>query len=338
MIKRQVTEILNTLWYSKGALIWCLWPFSWIYIMISKLRRSYLLYYQPSCAVPIVVVGNLTLGGTGKTPLVIALAQAMHAKGLRVGIVTRGYKARIKSFPYQVSLSDNASLVGDEALLIAQKTACPVIIAPKRMLAVKYLLQTCHSQIIISDDGLQHYAMPRALEIVVIDGARGLGNQLCLPAGPLRENSKRLRTVDLVVINSQLEPRDTKSYCCDAHLMFYQPQNLINIVTGKEIALLDFQHLTMPVAAVAGIGNPQGFFTTLQKLGIAFTPYPFADHHNFLRSELQFHEKIIVMTEKDAVKCKSFAEECWYFLPVAAKLSDSFWKTLWSNKNLHRLI
>jgi tetraacyldisaccharide 4'-kinase len=315
---------IDNLWYKKHPLGWVLWPFTIAYRIIIKLRRTYLLYFrQQQFPVPVIIVGNLTVGGVGKTPLVIALAQEMRAKGLRVGIVSRGYGARIRQFPYEVSPHDSASLVGDEPLLIAKKTSCPVIIAPKRVQAVKYLLAQHQSQIIISDDGLQHYTMGRAIEIIVIDGLRKLGNTLCLPAGPLREGASRLRESDLLVVNEGEWP--------GAYQMRLQPGKLTNLATGQ---VIDAKTLSSPVAAVAAIGHPQRFFTTLDNMGILFNRYPFPDHHHFQVNELQFPEKIVVMTEKDAVKCQSFAADSWYFLPVEAKLCDSFWQTLWSHKRL----
>jgi tetraacyldisaccharide 4'-kinase len=314
----------DKLWYSKHLLGWVLWPFAQIYQIITWTRRVYLASFrQQQFPVPVIVVGNLTLGGAGKTPLVIALAKEIQAKGVRVGIVSRGYGAALKDFPYQVSLQDDAWKVGDEPLLIAQKTNCPVVIAPKRVEAVQYLLDNHQSQIIISDDGLQHYAMGRAVEIAVIDGQRKLGNGLCFPAGPLREGIKRLKKVDFTVINEGEWP--------GAYKMQLIPGAIKNIVTNSEF---ESDALATQVAAVAGIGHPKRFFTTLQNMGISFKEYPFPDHHPFQWQELQLPEKIIVMTEKDAVKCRRFAAKTWYFLPVEAKLEASFWQALWSHQHL----
>ncbi|CEK09877.1 tetraacyldisaccharide 4'-kinase [Legionella hackeliae] len=319
---------IDALWYKKHPIRWLLWPIAQCYKLITSIRRFYLLHFrQQHFPVPIIVVGNLTVGGVGKTPLVITLAKNMCAKGLRVGIVSRGYGATLKQFPHEVSSSDDALLVGDEPLLIARKTNCPVVIAPKRTQAVQYLLDKHQSEIIISDDGLQHYAMGRAVEIVVIDGVRGLGNELCLPAGPLRESSKRLQKADFIVINGDEQKQ--------GYSMSLTPGSLTHLLTGQKISK---ESLTAPVAAVAAIGHPQRFFTTLHNLGISFKKYPFPDHHHFQPHELQFREKIVVMTEKDAVKCQSFAANSWYFLPVEATLSESFWHALWSHKQLQGYI
>lgn len=316
--------VLDKLWYGKHPLRWVLWPFSLVYRLITDFRRIYLSgFRQQHFPIPVIVVGNLTIGGVGKTPLVIALAKQFQDKGLRVGIVSRGYGASCSVFPHEVSLEDLASEVGDEPLLIAQKSGCPVVIAPKRVQAVQYLLAKHHSQIIISDDGLQHYAMGRSIEIVVIDGLRRLGNGLCLPAGPLRESARRLDQSDLIVVN---EGESTGFYS-----MEMQPGNLIHLATGREVSL---SALPTPVAAVAAIGHPQRFFTSLQNLGIAIIKYPFPDHYHFRSSDLLFNEKTVIMTEKDAVKCRAFAKDSWYFLPVEAKLSDAFWQALWTHKQL----
>ncbi|HHF7348081.1 TPA: tetraacyldisaccharide 4'-kinase [Legionella feeleii] len=319
-----MSQFIEKLWYKKHFFRWFLWPFALLYQLVIATRRIFLqCFWQQQFSVPIIIVGNLTVGGVGKTPLVIALAKQFQAKGLRVGIVSRGYGATITQFPHEVSASDQAILVGDEPLLLARKTGCPVVIAPKRVQAVQYLLDKHQSQIIISDDGLQHYAMGRAVEIVVIDGLRRLGNGLCLPAGPLRENVSRLQKSDLIVVNGGEWP--------GAYSMVLQPGELTHLSTGRNVPI---GALEFPVAAVAAIGHPQRFFATLQNLGVTFKKYPFPDHHHFLKNELQFTEKAVVMTEKDAVKCQVFADDSWYFLPVEAKLSDSFWEALWSHEHL----
>ncbi|MBA2709530.1 MAG: tetraacyldisaccharide 4'-kinase [Tatlockia sp.] len=319
--------MIDKLWYKKQPSRWILWPLAILYQIITGCRRVYLKSFrQHKFSVPIIVVGNLTVGGVGKTPLVIAIAKQCVEKGLRVGIVSRGYGARTKQFPYEISQKDEAELVGDEPYLIAQKTSCPVVISPKRVQAVQYLLDKYQSQIIISDDGLQHYAMGRAIEIVVIDGTRQLGNGFCLPAGPLRESPGRLQKADLIVVNSGEWP--------NAHPMDLKPGKLIHLASGQEI---EKSVLSTPVAAVAAIGNPQRFFRTLQNLGIAFIKYPFPDHHPFCINDMQFAENDVIMTEKDAVKCRPFAANSWYFLPVEAKLCDSFWQALWTHEQLQGL-
>jgi tetraacyldisaccharide 4'-kinase len=319
--------ILTSLWYTQSPWRWVLYPFSLIYQAISLLRRAYLCRFrQQHFEVPILVVGNVTVGGVGKTPFVIALARHCQEKGVRVGIVSRGYGASIKQFPHEVLEQDSAYDVGDEPLLLAKRTSCPVVIAPDRVQAVRYLLEKHACQLIISDDGLQHYKLARAIDIVVMDGVRGLGNGLCLPAGPLREPASGLKRVDFIVVNGGVWP--------DGYQMTLAPGALTRLTTGDTIEVAD---LPMPVAAVAGIGHPQRFFSTLQSLGIVFHRYPFPDHHPFRREELQVSEQMVVMTEKDAVKCGAFATDAMCFLPVDAMVCDAFWHALWSHKQLEGL-
>lgn len=315
---------IDKLWYGKHPLRWFLWPFSWLYRGIVGIRRAYLTRFcQQQFPVPVIVVGNLTVGGVGKTPLVMALVRAFQEKGMRVGVVSRGYGALINKFPHDVRVGDTAEQVGDEPLLIARKCACPVVIAPARVDAIQYLLENYQSQIIISDDGLQHYKMGRAIEIAVIDGQRLFGNKLCLPAGPLREGLKRLKGVDFLVVNGGQWP--------GAYSMALIPGQLTQLCSGKKVP---YDGLSAPVAAVAAIGNPERFFMTLSGLGVIFYPYIFPDHHHFSREDLILKEKSVVMTEKDAVKCQNFASENWFVLPVEAKLNDSFWQDLWSHGQL----
>ena len=321
------TDKINQFWYKRHPLRWFLAPLSVLYWMVAVIRRSYLTRIkQTHFGVPIIVVGNLTLGGAGKTPLVISLANALKAKGLRVGIVSRGYGAR-GPFPRMVTVMDNALYVGDEPLLIAKKTACSVVVAPKRVDAVNYLMRHVQPQVILSDDGLQHYAMGRAIEIVVIDGERRLGNGLLFPAGPLREGPSRLATADFVVINGGEWP--------NAYRM--------NLVCGEITALktgvvIKATELNETVAAVAAIGNPERFYSTLSQFNVIFNRYSFADHFPLSLSDLIFKEQKIIMTEKDAVKCEPFATDDMYFLPVTAELSHDFWAALWEHKQLKEVL
>lgn len=320
-----MSTFFNQLWYGDRSLAqWFLYPFSLIYRLVITLRRFYLqCFWQKPCPVPLIVIGNISVGGVGKTPLVIELALRLKEKGLNVGIVSRGYGAQMKHFPYEVQLSDKASLVGDEPLLIAQKTQCPTVIAPQRTAAVDYLLKKYHCQIILSDDGLQHYKMARTIEIVVVDGTRKLGNGLCLPAGPLRESAARLKQADFIVVNE-----GTWNNAYSMHLI---PTSLVQLST---LNLVPIESLSGDIAAVAGIGNPQRFYSTLTQLGIKFTPYSYPDHYQFKPEDLECEENIVIMTEKDAIKCRAFCTDSVYFLPVKAVLEDSFWNALWSHQQL----
>lgn len=326
---------IHPLWYGKHSLRWLLLPFAWGYRLLVWLRRWYLqIFRQKACPVPLIVVGNLTVGGVGKTPLVIALAKKLQQKGLRVGIVSRGYGASIQCFPHEVQSCDSAGEVGDEPFLIAQSTGSPVVISPRRTKAVDYLLERYAVQVIISDDGLQHYEMGRSIEIAVIDGMRGLGNGLCLPAGPLREPESRLKQVDFLVQNQggwahtySLPPSYTRPF--SMHLI---PGKITKLSTQEKISLDWFRD--KKVAAVAAIGNPERFYFTLSQLGIEFTAYTYPDHYSFRPNDLNYPERLIIMTEKDAVKCLSFLSDTLYYLPVEAQLDDAFWQALGTHHSL----
>ena len=310
-MKQHLVNQLNQLWYGKHVLAWLLYPVALIYRLVVWIRRWFLqTFCQTVFDVPVIVVGNLTVGGVGKTPLVIALAKHLKARGFRVGIVSRGYGARIQQFPYHIQLDDNANAVGDEPLLLAQKTQVPVVIAPKRVEAVSYLLKHHAIDVVISDDGLQHYAMGRAIEIVVIDGKRGLGNTLCLPAGPLREPKHRMKKADFIVVNGGDWP--------NTYRMDFIPGPIYPNALPKGVS----------VAAIAGIGHPERFFDTLTNLGITYTPYRFSDHHQFVPSDLDVQEKVVLMTEKDAIKCHLFSNKPIYVLPVLADITDDFWEKI----------
>ena len=318
---------LSRLWYERHPLRWLLWPFSLLYRALAACRWYRMKRAQVVWPVPIIVVGNLTVGGVGKTPLVIALVEAFVAKGFRVGIVSRGYGGGVGRGPYEVKPTDTAALVGDEPRLLADKTNCPVVIAKQRNEAVRYLLAHHHSQVIVSDDGLQHIAMGRAIEIAVVDARRGFGNGLCLPAGPLREKVGRLKQVDFVIVNG--EGLITLPEGVSFTRMILEPGMLRPLIPGSPAF-----PVTEPTAAIAGIGHPQRFFDTLEALGLLVQPYSFPDHHPFQKKDLVFSEKTVVMTEKDAVKCKRFATDRMYVLPVMAVLEPSFWDALWASLSL----
>lgn len=327
MLNSWCREWIDRLWYKNHPARFILWPASWIFRIGSALRRTYLEWRSEPISVPIVIVGNVTVGGVGKTPLVIALAHYLQAKGLRIGIVSRGYGAQIQTFPYAVGPADSAHDVGDEPKLLALKTQCPVVIAPKRLEAVQYLLKHHQSQIIISDDGLQHYAMRRTLEIAVIDGMRGLGSGLCLPAGPLREPKNRLKQVQFIVVNGV---QSVHTHFLNQDNVFYMTMQAATPCTlnGETVS---WDKIKMPCSAIAGIGHPERFFKLLEDLGVQFQAHKFADHHVYVPDDLVNIPKPVIMTEKDAVKCTAFAMDAMYYLPVEAKLSDEFWKKIWSD-------
>jgi len=333
--------LLVTAWYKKSGWLYLLWPLALLFQFIAYLRRIYWLQLrrwstdENAAHPPLIVVGNITVGGTGKTPFVIALGKLLMLQGMRVGVISRGYGGRAPHYPFWVEADSNPVESGDEAVLIARSLHCPVLVDANRTRALQAIAASGQCDVIISDDGLQHYAMARDIEIAIIDGERGLGNGLCLPAGPLREPTSRLLRVDHVVINGgsgQLYQNQIK----DSTVMQLQPLCWVNLHSAERMelhelsALLTAQGARVPALhALAGIGNPQRFFTTVNSLGYDAVYHPFADHYNFTEQDLQFGaDTIVLMTEKDAVKCSTFAgANCWY-LAIEARLDPEFTQRL----------
>jgi len=309
-------------WYDDSFWIKLFAPVSLLYQLGARWRKSWLIrraYWKPP--VPLIVVGNITVGGTGKSPLVISLVNYLKSLGLKPGIVSRGYGGKTKHYPVEICATTNSTEVGDEPLMIYHRTACPVVVDPDRVRAVKSLLEHHDCDVLVSDDGLQHYALGRDIEIAVIDGQRGLGNGLCLPAGPLREPASRLKEVDLVVINGDKNP--VSSYCD-------KPTLEMRIVTTRLIDLKSREPLSLEaldgirVHAVAGIGRPERFFNSLKELGCALVPHQFPDHHSFTRADVSFDDDLpVIMTEKDAVKFngQSPGDGQYWYLEVDAEFA-----------------
>lgn len=264
--------------------------------------------------VPLLVVGNISVGGTGKTPLVIALCLALKQRGLKPVVISRGYGSKAPRYPFVVTARSSVVESGDEPLLIARRAGVPVVIDANRRDALERALDY-QPDIVISDDGLQHYALPRTAELVVLDGARGLGNGWCLPVGPLRESAARLGQVDWVLVNG-----GTADYP-GASRMQLLADMAVNLLTGEARPLSEFAASTA-IEAVAGIGNPERFFTTLEQAGLTIRRHAFPDHHAFAAEELAFAGRTVMMTEKDAVKCAAFAAANHWYLPVTAALPD----------------
>lgn len=261
-------------------------------------------------------MGNVTIGGTGKTPVVIWLAKQLLAHGYSPGIVSRGYGGSAQEIT-SVLISSDPSEVGDEPLLIETRTACPVWIGKKRSAVVRALLRAHpHCDVIISDDGLQHYAMQRDFEIVVVDGMRYFGNGAMLPFGPMREPAWRLRDIDAVVLNGA-----ETDFASGEYLMRLQGQEFYSLHAVEKKASANF-FAGKRIHAVAGIGNPSRFFSHLRKLGLTFVEHAFSDHHQFQSKDLQIPEAdVVLMTEKDAVKCLQFPQDNIWVLPVQAEVS-----------------
>ena len=302
-------------------------PLSWLFRAGVALRRT---CYQRGwlrierLPIPVIVVGNISVGGTGKTPLVLWLVARLREAGYRPGVISRGYGAtrRSNKSPRAVLADSDAVLCGDEPVLLARYGGCPVWIGKNRPATAHALLAAnADCNVIVSDDGLQHYRLARDVEIAVVDGTRGHGNGFLLPAGPLREPVSQLELVDAVVIRGRVAP--AASTTPPSFLMTLEPANLRNLHEANRT--LAFKRLKgKRVHAVAGIGNPQQFFDTLTQLGIAHTPHAFADHHAFKASDIHFKDcDAVVMTEKDAVKCERFATDDDWALQAEARVHHS---------------
>lgn len=299
--------------------MWLLAPLGWLYQAGMSIRemlyRSGVLAMHP-IGVPVIVVGNLTVGGTGKTPLVLWLAAYLHELGYRPGIVCRGYGGQVTDKPQQVRPDSDPLLVGDEPVIIARRSGCPVAVCRQRQLAASGLVEHAGCDIIISDDGLQHLALARDIEIAVVDGQRRLGNGFCLPAGPLREGRGRLSRVHIVVCSGR--PRRGE------HEMQFRVRNLLPL-SGQSAPESLSGWRGRSVHAVAGVGNPQRFYSLLRAHDVQYIPHEFPDHHRYSRDDLHFDDdRAIVMTEKDAVKCEQLSIDNAWYLPIDAVLPKTF--------------
>ena len=307
-------------WYRLSALSIALLPLSLVFLVVVMVRR--LLYRTRIVAsealpIPVIVVGNIAVGGTGKTPTVLWLTDVLLDAGYHPGIITRGYggNERIQA----VTSQTDTAIGGDEPVLLAQRSGCPVWTGGDRVAAARVLLaQHREVDVLISDDGLQHYRLKRDIEIAVVDGERGFGNGLLLPAGPLREPTGRLRSVDAVVVNGT-----TRLTLPRRHDMRLEGRTFVNLLNPLLQSTPDaFRGKVLH--AVAGIGNPTRFFAHLTALDLSFTAHPFTDHHRFSPADLYFPDAdAVLMTEKDAVRCAVIARENFWCLPVAAKVDSA---------------
>lgn len=304
-MKRWLERWLLDVWYGDNWVgKYCLLPLTGIFCLLAAIRRWQHQRQQIMHTVPVVVVGNISVGGTGKTPLVIWLVERLRDAGFRPGVVSRGFGNAGHSGA--VSPADRPALVGDEPLLIVQRTGVPLMVGKDRNQAISALLREYACDIIISDDGLQHYRMGRDVEICVVDAQRGFGNGWCLPAGPLRERQGRTRQCDFTVVNGE-----NMQLHGGALLALSDPQQTLSLTT--------FAGQT--VHAVTGIGNPSRFFATLEQAGIRLIRHVYPDHHAFDGSEICFNDSLpVLMTEKDAVKCRQYAAPHLWYLPVCAEL------------------
>ena len=312
-------------WNHRGALAWLLWPVSVIFLVLVLTRR--ILYWvrllgSRHPGIPVIVVGNITAGGSGKTPLVIWIAEFLRAKGWQPGIVSRGYRTARSAVgasgevPRAATIASEPQDVGDEPILLSRRSGCPVWVGEDRVQVAAILRrENPKVDVLILDDGLQHYRIRRDLEICVLD-ARGVGNGFLLPAGPLREPRWRLRTVDAVVANGFAMK--------DAHAMRLEGDELHRMTDARDRKPAS-AFAGQKVHAVAGIGDPNRFFLHLARFGLKPVPHAFRDHHAFTPKDLEFGDDApVMMTEKDAVKLRHAARPNWWVLPVTAKLDPAF--------------
>ncbi len=293
-------------------------PLSWLFRGVARLRRqaySNGLLRSHKLVVPVIIVGNISVGGTGKTPLVIWLAKFLQDQGFKPGIISRGYGGQSQEWPQQVHADSDVMQVGDEPVVIVRQTGVPLYVSPDRFEAGSRLLAEQDCDILISDDGLQHYSLQRDFEICVIDSQRRHGNGRCLPAGPLREPTCRLNSVDAIVCNGgEFEGEFS---------MYFHAVNILQVSGNESRSINDFQNET--VHAIAGIGNPDRFFESLRMQGLKLIEHAFPDHYVYQAADLTFNDnKPVIMTEKDAVKCLTFSNLNLWYVSIEAQLPKIF--------------
>jgi tetraacyldisaccharide 4'-kinase len=319
--------LIEKIWFKQHWMGIVLWPllkpasllFGWL---AQRRKNAYLLGRKVSyrAPIPIVVVGNISVGGNGKTPVVVLLIEMLKEMGCKPGVVSRGYGGKAKAYPLLVNGDTDAIECGDEPKLIAQRTGVPVAVDPNRSNAVQALLPQ-NVDIVVTDDGLQHYALQRDLELVIIDGERRFGNEQLLPLGPLRESVARLADVDFIIANGEsCEPSE--------HSMQLMPNLAVNLVTGERTLVSQLSQCV----AIAGIGHPPRFFNTLRQLDCDLvSEHGFSDHSPINEQDLVSlvaQGQTLIMTEKDAVKCAGFAHDNWWYLPVDAQLDPKAMQSL----------
>ncbi|MDG1322931.1 MAG: tetraacyldisaccharide 4'-kinase [Porticoccaceae bacterium] len=313
-------------WYQKSTWLVLLVPLSWLFRAISRFRRIVLQwrFQGQSYAMPVVVIGNISLGGSGKTPLIIALAKALSERGYSVGVVSRGYGGASAQYPLVVRPDTPVSQSGDEPLLVAKKLGCPVVVDPNRGRAVEKLVESFSCDLILSDDGLQHYRLHRDVEIAVVDGRRRFGNGYTLPAGPLRESPRRLKEVDFIIQNGGIvEPDDPGTY-----IVQLETSGLRRFGSSELIGFDQWVESTN-IHAVAAIGHPERFFESLRQMGFKVDSEPKNDHQTLTALDIGFDDDLpVVITAKDAVKYQGLVPDNLWVLEVEMELDNEFVSSL----------
>lgn len=318
-MKKALEHWLNVVWYESHFAAALLVPLSFIFQTIIRFRRF--LYHigvfkTQTLPVPVIVVGNISVGGTGKTPLIIWLVRFLKQAGFKPGVISRGYGGSAREWPQWVDAESDPKIIGDEALMLARQCLCPLAVGPVRVESAQLIIENRDCDIILSDDGLQHYALGRDIEIAVIDGVRRFGNGYCLPAGPLREPISRLQQVDLIICNDGDALENEYSMRVVGNIA----KNLVNCEQRK---LQDFKD--QYCHALAGIGNPDRFFNLLKRAGLKCREHVFPDHFFYQQKDINFIDDLpVLMTEKDAVKCIPFACEKHWYVPIQSILQPDF--------------
>lgn len=316
-----MTALVDRLWYGARRPLWPLYPLAWLYRAIAENRRRRACQDRGErIPVPVVVVGNITAGGTGKSPLTATLTGLLREHGWQPVILSRGYGGKADHYPLLVTPETNAAVAGDEPVMLAAESGCPVVIDPDRKRGALWALDQKLGTVLVCDDGLQHYRLPRDIELAVFDATRGIGNGALIPVGPLREPLERLNSVDFVITNGgHLDGIDHEHQ----FTMALEPSELRNLVSGQILSPDSLQG--QRVRAVAGIGNPGRFFDTLRALGAHVRPRALPDHHRFKSEDLESYDgEWLVMTAKDAVKCREIAPDNAWVLGVTASLPGRF--------------
>lgn len=315
---------INDIWYGNHPLGLLLAPLGGVFCVLVRIRQNLYklgLLKRQRVPVPVIVVGNITAGGTGKTPLVIWLAQFLQQQGFKPGIVSRGYGGKTQEKYQIVYPHSDPYKVGDEPILLAEQSGCAVVVARQRFLGAQYLVNEQHCNIIICDDGLQHYALYRDIEIAVLDDIRRFGNRRCLPAGPLREPVSRLEQIHFLVTKGAALSHEFSMQYLDTKTLF----SVSDPTVSRPLLKLRGQ----PVHAIAGIGHPDKFFNRLRDYGLKIRCHEFTDHAVYTEKDIQFPDDLpIIMTEKDAVKCKTIANARHWYLPIKARLPVNFGERL----------
>lgn len=344
-------RLIEKVWFeqhpAKWLLVPLLLPLSALFWLLSSVRRlAYRcgIFQSSAVAKPVIVVGNIGIGGNGKTPMVIYLIEQCRLHGLKPGVISRGYGGNAPHYPYLLDDKSSAAQAGDEPLLIYQRCRVPVAVGADRIASAELLIaQGCN--IIIADDGLQHYRLKRSVELIVVDAKRRFGNGLLLPAGPLREGQWRLQQADHVILNGVSTSDDSGSKRAGDVLMTLRPTYLCNLCSGEQVSIAAFlQHqsdgttqvMGPKVNAMAGIGDPSRFFNTLAEYDFELEQsQAFVDHHAFSAQDFTAFtaDLPLLMTEKDAVKCRDFAKDNWWYLAVSAEISREHTQAIFNTIN-----